>query len=138
MSKTMRVAVIGGGVSGMAAAYVLAKEGVEVVVYEKQMSLGGQAKTATIDGTHLDLGFTIFARVCITQIFLTFRYSEDEEALLESLVSPSLAGGVRIVGPRDRGLGSLLSLPWFHGLLPFSLSFPLGSSFIEPFLGLAL
>ena len=65
MSKIMRVAVIGGGISGMAAAYVLAKEGVEVVVYEKQMSLGGQAKTATIDGTHLDLGFTIFARVCI-------------------------------------------------------------------------
>lgn len=68
----MRVAVIGGGVSGLAAAYVLAKEGVEVVVYEKEDSLGGQAKTAILDGIALDLGFTIFTRVRTNFLFLFF------------------------------------------------------------------
>ncbi|KAL0388380.1 UNVERIFIED_CONTAM: putative fatty acid methyltransferase [Sesamum radiatum] len=59
----MRVAVVGGGVSGLAAAYVLAKDGVEVVVYEKEDALGGRAKTVDIGGTLLDLGFTVFSRV---------------------------------------------------------------------------
>lgn len=63
MSRMTRVAVIGGGVSGLAAAYVLAKEGVEVVVYEKENSLGGELKTATIDDTPHDLNYMIFARV---------------------------------------------------------------------------
>ena len=63
MSKMRRVAVIGGGVSGLAAAYVLAKEGVEVVVYEKEKSLGGHAKTALIHGTPLDLRFMMLDRV---------------------------------------------------------------------------
>ncbi|KAL0456950.1 UNVERIFIED_CONTAM: putative fatty acid methyltransferase [Sesamum latifolium] len=62
MSK-MRVAVVGGGVSGLAAAYVLAKDGVEVVVYEKEDIVGGCAKTVDIGGTLLDLGFTVFSRV---------------------------------------------------------------------------
>ncbi|KAL0284761.1 UNVERIFIED_CONTAM: Tuberculostearic acid methyltransferase UfaA1 [Sesamum calycinum] len=59
----MRVAVVGGGVSGLAAAYVLAKDGVEVVVYEKEDALGGRAKTVDIGGTLLDLGFTVYSRV---------------------------------------------------------------------------
>ncbi|KAL0284430.1 UNVERIFIED_CONTAM: hypothetical protein Sradi_7197700 [Sesamum radiatum] len=59
----MRVAVGGGGVSGLAAAYVLAKEGAEVVVYEKEDGLGGCAKTVDIGGTFLGLGFTVFSQV---------------------------------------------------------------------------
>ncbi|KAK4405922.1 putative fatty acid methyltransferase [Sesamum angolense] len=59
----MRVAVVGGGISGLAAAYVLAKDGAEVVVYEKEDALGGRAKTVDIGGTLLDLGFTVFSRV---------------------------------------------------------------------------
>ncbi|KAL0380525.1 UNVERIFIED_CONTAM: hypothetical protein Sangu_0116800, partial [Sesamum angustifolium] len=58
----MRLAVVGGGVSGLTAAYILAKDGAEVVVYEKEDTLGGQAKTVTVDGTPLDLGFTVFSR----------------------------------------------------------------------------
>ncbi|KAH6817978.1 Cyclopropane-fatty-acyl-phospholipid synthase [Perilla frutescens var. frutescens] len=63
MSKMMRVAVIGGGVSGLAAVYVLAKEGVEVVVYEREETLGGDAKTASVYGAALDLGLMVFTRV---------------------------------------------------------------------------
>ncbi|GAY45449.1 hypothetical protein CUMW_089570 [Citrus unshiu] len=60
MSTKMQVAVIGGGISGLASAFVLAKAGVDVVLYEKEDSLGGHAKTITIDGVDLDLGFTLF------------------------------------------------------------------------------
>ncbi|CAL5347478.1 hypothetical protein CsSME_00033801 [Camellia sinensis var. sinensis] len=63
MSAKMRVAVVGAGISGMAAATELAKGGVEVVVYEKEEYLGGHARTVTVDGVDLDLGFMVFNRV---------------------------------------------------------------------------
>ncbi|XP_043705669.1 uncharacterized protein LOC122655543 isoform X1 [Telopea speciosissima] len=59
----MRVAVIGGGISGLISAYVLGKGGVEVVLYEKDDYLGGHARTVTVDGVDLDLGFMVFNRV---------------------------------------------------------------------------
>lgn len=60
----MRIAVIGAGISGLVSAYVLAKAGVDVVLYEKEDSLGGHAKTVTVDdGVELDLGFMVFNRV---------------------------------------------------------------------------
>ncbi|XVE81904.1 hypothetical protein DITRI_Ditri15bG0103500 [Diplodiscus trichospermus] len=59
----MRIAVIGAGISGLVAAYVLAKEGVKVVLYEKEDELGGHAKTVNFDGVDLDLGFMVFNSV---------------------------------------------------------------------------
>ncbi|GKV19104.1 hypothetical protein SLEP1_g29401 [Rubroshorea leprosula] len=59
----MRVAVIGAGISGLASAHVLAKAGVNVVLYEKEDYLGGHAKTVTFDGVDLDLGFMLFNSV---------------------------------------------------------------------------
>ncbi len=37
----IKVAIVGGGVTGMAAAYFLAKEGVDTTIYEQSSSLGG-------------------------------------------------------------------------------------------------
>ncbi|KAJ0093805.1 hypothetical protein Patl1_25668 [Pistacia atlantica] len=62
MSKKMRVAVVGGGISGLVSAFVLAKAGVDVVLYEKEDYLGGHAKTVTFDAVDLDLGFMVFNR----------------------------------------------------------------------------
>jgi hypothetical protein len=62
MSK-MRVAVIGSGISGLVSACVLAKAGVDVVLYEKEDYLGGHARTVNFDGVDLDLGFMVFNRV---------------------------------------------------------------------------
>lgn len=64
----MRVAVVGAGISGLVSAYVLAKAGVEVVLYEKDDYLGAHAKTVSFDGVDLDLGFMVFNRV--SHIFL--------------------------------------------------------------------
>ncbi|KAA3454501.1 Mycolic acid cyclopropane synthase [Gossypium australe] len=43
----MKIAVIGGGISGLISAYVLVKAGVNVVLYEKEGGLGGHANTVT-------------------------------------------------------------------------------------------
>lgn len=59
----MRVAVIGAGVAGLAAAYTLAKAGSDVVLYEKENCLGGHARTVTVDGVPVDVGFMVFNRV---------------------------------------------------------------------------
>jgi len=72
----MRVAVVGGGISGLVSAYVLAKGGVNVVLYEKEDYLGGHAKTVNADGVDLDLGFMVFNRVITTNspLFFTFLF----------------------------------------------------------------
>lgn len=69
----MKVAVIGSGISGLGSAYVLANQGVEeLVLYEKEESLGGHAKTVRFDGVDLDLGFMVFNRVRIPSPFRFF------------------------------------------------------------------
>lgn len=64
----MRVAVVGAGLSGLAAAHELARSGgARVTVYEKENHLGGDAKTTVAgvvdDGVPVDLGFMVFNRV---------------------------------------------------------------------------
>ncbi|GMH19921.1 hypothetical protein Nepgr_021762 [Nepenthes gracilis] len=67
----MRVAVIGAGLNGLGAALELAKAGVNVVIYEKEESLVGHAKTVTVDGVDLDLGFMVFNPVtCLNTVKL--------------------------------------------------------------------
>lgn len=51
-----KVAVVGAGPAGLTAAYLLAKEGLEVEVYEAGASVGGMAKTIPIWGQLVDLG----------------------------------------------------------------------------------
>ena len=51
-----RVAVVGGGWSGLAAAVTLAERGVPVTVFEASRSLGGRARRVSVDGVDLDNG----------------------------------------------------------------------------------
>jgi len=57
----MRVVVIGGGISGLAAAYRLVEHGVDTVVVEQSGRLGGKLRTAEIAGGPVDLGAEAFA-----------------------------------------------------------------------------
>ncbi|PKA58713.1 putative (S)-tetrahydroprotoberberine N-methyltransferase 2 [Apostasia shenzhenica] len=60
----MKVAVVGGGLSGLAAAYELAKSGAKVVVFEKESCLGGHCCTAAVAGVDIDfkyIGFNQFS-----------------------------------------------------------------------------
>ena len=55
----MKVAVIGGGYAGMAAAVTLAEAGVPVTVYEAAQALGGRARRVVVNGVALDNGLHI-------------------------------------------------------------------------------
>ncbi|XP_075086093.1 uncharacterized protein LOC142168832 [Nicotiana tabacum] len=70
----MKIAVVGAGISGLVSAYELAKAGVKVVVYEKEDYLGGHAKTVTVDGVDLDLGFMVFNRVTYPNMMEFFEF----------------------------------------------------------------
>ena len=53
----MRVGIIGGGATGLAAAYELAKQGHRTAVYERAPFLGGHASTFDVGGTPLERGY---------------------------------------------------------------------------------
>ncbi len=52
----MRVAVVGGGVAGLTAAYELGRDGIDVVVLEGSDRIGGKLRLAEVDGTTTDVG----------------------------------------------------------------------------------
>jgi phytoene desaturase len=57
--KRTRVAVVGGGIGGLTAAGLLAKEGYSVTLFEGGPTLGGKAQAVTVDGITLDTGPTL-------------------------------------------------------------------------------
>ncbi|KAL3634447.1 hypothetical protein CASFOL_021501 [Castilleja foliolosa] len=92
MSK-LRVAVVGGGISGLVSAYVAAEGGAEVALYEKDDYLGGHAKTVTIDGISLDLGFMVFNRVTYPNMIEFFESLGVEMELSDMSFAVSLDKG---------------------------------------------
>eukprot|EP01025_Chloroclados_australasicus_P005212 TRINITY_DN11504_c0_g2_i5.p1 TRINITY_DN11504_c0_g2~~TRINITY_DN11504_c0_g2_i5.p1 ORF type:complete len:1114 (+),score=82.38 TRINITY_DN11504_c0_g2_i5:37-3378(+) len=60
MSTKGRIAVIGTGISGLSAAYLLNKGGYDVILYEQNESCGGHALTDCSSPYPIDLGFQVF------------------------------------------------------------------------------
>ncbi|XP_050217003.1 uncharacterized protein LOC126667910 isoform X1 [Mercurialis annua] len=105
----MRVAVIGGGVSGLVAAYVIAKAGGEVVVYEKEDELGGHAKTVCFNGLDLDLGFMVFNRVTYPNMMEFFETLGIDMELSDMSFSVSLDNGKGYEWGSRNGLSGLFA-----------------------------
>ncbi|XP_077228232.1 uncharacterized protein LOC143861185 [Tasmannia lanceolata] len=105
----MRVAVIGAGISGLVSAYVLAKAGVEVVLYEKENYLGGHARTVTFDGTDLDLGFMVFNGVTYPNMMEFFESLGVDIEASDMSFSVSLDKGKGCEWGSRNGLSSLFA-----------------------------
>lgn len=56
----MKIAVIGMGISGLGAAYILNRNGHEVVGFEKNDYIGGHSRTIEVEGVPVDTGFIVF------------------------------------------------------------------------------
>lgn len=96
----MRVAVIGGGYAGMAAAVELAAHHLPVTVFEATPLLGGRARRLELAGRRLDNGQHILIGAYGELLRLMRRVGADPDALLErrplSLVFP---GRMRLTAP---------------------------------------
>ena len=80
----MTVAVVGGGITGLAAAYELVRQGQDVVLLEAGDRLGGKIRTTEVDGRRIDEGADAFLARVPWAVELC-----DELGLRDDLVSPA-------------------------------------------------
>eukprot|EP01018_Ginkgo_biloba_P030451 Gb_22960 [translate_table: standard] len=107
--RTMRVAVVGAGVSGLVAAYTLARAGVHVVLYEKEDYLGGHAHTLCVDGIDMDLGFMVWNRVTYSNTMAFFEELGVDLELSDMSFSVSLDNGKGCEWGSSNGLAGLFA-----------------------------
>ena len=78
----MKVAVLGGGYAGMAAAVTLAERGIPVTVYEAAAHLGGRARRVDYRGAVLDNGLHVLLGACSELLRLVAMVNGSEERTL--------------------------------------------------------
>ncbi len=82
----MKVAVIGSGFSSLASACYLAKAGYEVVVYEKNATIGGRARQLQAQGFTFDIGPTWYWMPDVFESFFAdFNKKPSDYYILEKL-----------------------------------------------------
>lgn len=107
-----RIAVVGGGVAGLTAAYELQSSGFSVTLYERESKLGGRAGTDELDGYAIDFGaqlvgsmyerFLSLARQVglgerlrrVSGLDALYRRGRVHEVIYGSAASMALSGGV--------------------------------------------
>jgi squalene-associated FAD-dependent desaturase len=95
-----RVAVVGAGWAGLAAAVTLAERGVPVTVFEASRSLGGRARRVTVDGIDLDNGQHVLIgayRECLRLMRLVG--ADPERLLLRAPLELRFADGFHLRAP---------------------------------------
>ncbi|MBS1189047.1 MAG: Amine oxidase [Rhodocyclaceae bacterium] len=106
----MRIAVVGGGWAGIAAAVELATAGRAVTLFEAGRRLGGRARSVAIDGRTVDNGQHIMLGAYRDTLALMRRVGADPEELLRRLpLQVRDNAGFRLALPR---LPAPLNLAW--------------------------
>jgi len=96
-----RVAVVGGGWAGIAAAVALARDGAGVTVYEAARTLGGRARRVTLEDVDLDNGQHILVGAYRAVLGAMRTVGADPGALLVRLpLDLEIAGRFRLHAPR--------------------------------------
>ena len=105
-----RVAVIGAGWSGLAAAVRLSSAGLPVTVFEASRQLGGRARRVSIEGQHLDNGQHILIGAYRSTLDLLRELGSDpDRVLLRQPLDLRYADGFRMHASR---LPAPLHLAW--------------------------
>lgn len=113
VGSARRVAVIGGGYAGMAAATALTRSGIHVTIFETAQVLGGRARRIAYRGQVLDNGQHILsgAYTCLRQLMRTVGVAD--EALDQTRLQLSMPPGFLLRAPNWPApfhmLGALLS-----------------------------
>jgi predicted NAD/FAD-binding protein len=103
-SRPRRIAIVGGGISGLGAAHHLAGRGCEIVLFEAERRLGGHARTvlAGRDGTvPVDTGFIVFNRATYPNLIALFEELDVPIAPSDMSFGASIRGGRLEYGLRD-------------------------------------
>ena len=96
-----RVAIVGAGWAGMAAAVYLADHAIPVAVFEASRNLGGRARRVTVDGADLDNGQHILIGAYRETLALMRKVGADPEKLLLRLpLELRFADGFHLRAPR--------------------------------------
>lgn len=101
-----RIAIIGTGVSGLGAAYLLHPHH-DITVYEKAPRIGGHSRTVTVDydgrAIPVDTGFIVFNRPNYPNLTGLFRHLDVPVHESDMTFSASIRGGWLEWGARDLG-----------------------------------
>ena len=102
----MRVAVVGGGISGLASAYELVSGGAEVIVLEGSDRLGGKLKLGTVGDLTLDLGAESMLARRPEALDLVHEVGLDERVVNPRTVTASIwtHGALRDMPPTVMGI----------------------------------
>jgi hydroxysqualene dehydroxylase len=96
-----RVAIVGAGWAGLAAAVTLAERGVPVTVFEASRSLGGRARRVSLDGVDLDNGQHVLIGAYRESLRLMRLVGADPDRLLLRLpLELRFADGFHLRSPR--------------------------------------
>jgi squalene-associated FAD-dependent desaturase len=105
----LRVAIVGAGYAGMAAAAELAAAGAAVDVFEASRTLGGRARAVEIDGLRLDNGAHIMVGAYTETLRLMKLVGAPDTALQRHPLHLEYPGRLRLIAPR---LPAPLHLAW--------------------------
>lgn len=124
----MRVAVVGAGAAGLAAAWTLAHAGASVKIFERAAQVGGRARSEDLDGCIVDTGAQLFGSGFST----LFRLAKSIGAQHLLVRSPGRDAVFRNGRVHPITYGSVSSMVKSHAL-PATLKLKLGARYV-PFL----
>jgi oxygen-dependent protoporphyrinogen oxidase len=123
-----RIAVVGAGPAGAAAAHTLARAGASVVVFESRPAVGGRTRTDVVDGFRVDPAVQLFGSM-YTELFRLLGETGARELAVRSAGRDALLRGGRAHEVVYGNIPSMLA----SGALPWGLKLRLGTHYL-PFL----